>query len=295
MSTRFLWTAFLVLAVGVTSWVVAQGLPGEPGGVEAGYVEVEGGRIFYEAAGQGPAVVMIHDGVLHRETWNAQFAEFAKSRRVLRWDRRGYGRSEAPTAPFVNIDDLHAVMTALGVARATLVGCSFGGLLSIEFTLTHPEMVSSLVLVGPIVSGFGFSEHFATRGGRGMPDRDASVDQKIEYWTTRDRWVMAPESGAARKTMASLLAANPHNMVGSGRFTRWPGFSCMERLSEIKVPTLIVVGESDIPDVHSHVGVIQAGIAESKRVVLPHGGHLVHIEVPDEFNRVVLEFLESVG
>jgi pimeloyl-ACP methyl ester carboxylesterase len=295
MKTSFLGTAFLVLAVGVTSRVVAQGLPGEPGAVESGYVEVEGGKIFYEAVGQGSAVVMTHDGILHRESWNAQFAGFAKDHRVIRWDRRGYGKSDAPTAPFVNIDDLHAVMIALEVDRANLVGCSFGGLVSIEFTLAHPDMVSSLILAGPIVSGFGYSEHFTTRGGRGMPDRDAPVEERIEYWTNRDPWIMAPESTAARKTLKSLLATNPHNMVGSGRFARWPGFSCMERLSEIEIPTLLVVGESDIPDVHSHVGVIQAGIADAKRVVLPHGGHLAHIEVPEAFNRVVLDFLESVG
>lgn len=82
--------------------------------------------------------------------------------------------------------------------------------------------------------------------------------------------------------------------TGSGRFARRPGFSCMDRLSEITAPTLIVVGESDIPDVHAHVGVIQARISESKRVVLPHAGHLADLEVPDEFNRLVLEFLQAV-
>ena len=189
MKTSVLRTLLLGLAMTcIINAVEAQPSHGESGAVESGYVEVEGGKIFYEAAGLGPAVVMIHDGLFHRETWNPQFVSFTESHRVIRWDRRGYGRSDSPNAPFTNLDDLFALMTALEVERASLVGCSSGGLLAIEFTLVHPDMVSSLVLEGPIVSGFGFSEHFRTRGDRGIPNRDAPVDQRIEYWTATDPW-----------------------------------------------------------------------------------------------------------
>jgi pimeloyl-ACP methyl ester carboxylesterase len=262
--------------------------------VASGYVTVGGGRIFYEMAGRGPALVLIHDGTLHRETWNAQFAVFARHHRVIRWDRRGYGRSDPPKADFSHLEDLLAVMRALKVEQATVMGCSAGSLLSIHFALDHPEMVSALVLVGPIVSGFGFSDHFETRGGRGMPGDDAPVEQKIEYWTSKDPWIMAPESTAARQKTRALLTANRQNLDGSGRFSGWPDQPALPRLSQIKVPTLIVVGESDIPDVHAHAGAIQAGIAGSKRVVLAHGGHLPQVEVPDAFNQLVFDFLKDV-
>jgi pimeloyl-ACP methyl ester carboxylesterase len=263
--------------------------------VESGFIQLDGGKIFYEAAGQGPVIVMIHDGLLHRETWNAQFAVFAKQYRVIRFDRRGYGRSTASTKPFSQLDDLFEVMKTLKLERATLVGCSAGGMLSIHFALDHPKMVSALVLVGPIVSGLGFSDHFAARGNRGMPANNASVEQKIEYWTSKDPWIMAPESTAARQKFKALLAANPQNLGGTGQqLARWPDQPALPRLSQIKVPTLLVVGESDIPDVHAHVGAIQAGIAGSKRIVLNHSGHLPHLEVPDLFNEVVLGFLNNI-
>ncbi|MCI0338032.1 MAG: alpha/beta hydrolase [Acidobacteria bacterium] len=262
--------------------------------VESGYIEVNGGRIFYEAAGQGPAIVMIHDGLLHRETWDGQFAEFAKRYRVIRSDRRGYGRSDTPKMPFSYLDDLLAVMKAHKVERAWLMGCSAGGMLAIHFALDHPEMVSGLVLVGPIVSGFGFSDHFTTRGGRGMPNDDAPVGQRIEYWTSKDPWIMAPESLAAKQKMKALLTANPQNLRIPWQLIRWPDTPALGRLSQIKVPTLIVVGESDIPDVHAHIGAIQAGIADSKRVVVTHSGHLPHMEVSSAFNQVVLDFLQSI-
>jgi pimeloyl-ACP methyl ester carboxylesterase len=67
--------------------------------VDSGFVDVEGGTIFYEATGQGPVIVMTHDGILHRETWNAQFSALAGQFRLVRWDRRGYGKSPAATEP----------------------------------------------------------------------------------------------------------------------------------------------------------------------------------------------------
>lgn len=283
---------FFVLVI-IISQVMVEPSSAETFSVDSGYIEVNGGSIFYEAAGNGPAVIMIHDGVLHRETWNAQFTAFAGSHRVIRWDRRGYGRSDSPKAPFSNLDDLLILMNALKVERATLMGCSSGGLLAIDFTLDHPERVSSLVLVGPIISGFGFSKHFNTRGDRGKPKADAPVAEKIKYWARKDPWITAPESKTAKDKMEMLLTANPQNLSGSGRYARGPGRSAMGLLSEIKVPTLIIAGESDIPDVHAHIGVIQASIAGSLRVVLTHSGHLAHFEVPDAFNQVVLDFLET--
>ncbi|HKA17922.1 MAG TPA: alpha/beta hydrolase [Blastocatellia bacterium] len=262
--------------------------------VDSGYVEVNDGRIFYESAGQGPTIIMIHDGLLHRETWNDQFGVFARNHRAIRWDRRGYGRSDVPKAPYSDLEDLHRLVKTLKVDRATLIGCSAGGLLTIDYALEHPEIVSGLVLVGPIVSGFEFTEHFATRGNRGMPGLDAPVQQKIEYWISKDSWIMARESVAAKKKMKELLAANPQNLTGSRQFARWPEKPALGRLSQIKVPTLIVAGESDIPDVHAHIGAIQAGISGSKRVVLTNSGHLPHIEVPEVFNRTVLAFLDTI-
>ena len=267
----------------------------KPPAVESGYIQVDGGKIFYETAGLGPVIIMIHDGLLHRETWNAQFAVFAKHYRVIRWDRRGYGRSSTPTSAFSQLDDLFAVLKGLKVERATLLGCSAGGLLAIHFALDHPQMVTALVLVGPIVSGLEFSDHFTTRGNRGIPAPDTPVAQKIDYWTSKDPWIMAPENTSARQRFKTLLTANPQNLEGTGQqLARWPDQPALARLSQIKVPTLLVVGESDIPDVHAHIGAIQAGIAGSKRVVLNHSGHLPQVEVPDAFNEVVLGFLNNI-
>src|SRR5260370_31195170 len=109
------------------------------------------------------------------------------------------------------------------------------------------------------MSGLESSVKFTERGSGAIPDPHAPVEQKIDYWTSKDPWIMAPENTAARQKFKTLLTANPQNLVGTGQqFARWPDEPALDRLSQIKVPTLIVVGESDIPDVHAHIGAIQA-------------------------------------
>jgi 3-oxoadipate enol-lactonase len=269
--------------------------------VDGGHVAVDGGgTVFCEVAGaggSGPAIVLTHDALLHRETWDPQFTRFAEHDRyrVARWDRRGYGRSAQPHAPYSSVDDLARVVRSVSDTPATLVGCSFGGLVSLHCALDHPRLVAALVLVGPVVSGLGYSEHFMTRGGRGVPAVDAPVEDEIEYWSRSDPWFVAPGNAGVRQRLGALLAANPHNLRRPAGLERRPETPALALLGQISVPTLIVVGEGDIPDVHAHCGAIQAGIPGASRVVLPGSGHLPHLEVPDAFNRVVLEFIDSHG
>jgi len=260
---------------------------------EAGRLAVDG--VHCEASGSGPPLVLTHDGLSHSESWDAQFGVFAANYRVARWDRRGYGRSPQPTVPFSSVEDLAAVVGSVSDCPATLIGCSFGGYLSVQCALDHPRLVAALVLVGPIINGLPFSEHFDTRGGRGMPAFDAPVAEQIGYWSQRDPWFVASANTAARERLHALLTANPHNLRVARELELRPERPALPRLGEIAVPTLIVVGEHDIADVHAHCGAIEAAIPGATRVVLPGSGHLPHLEVPDAFNRVVLQFLVALS
>jgi 3-oxoadipate enol-lactonase len=248
-----------------------------------------------EVTGAGPPVVLTHDGLLHAESWDAQVGALAAAGyRVAHWDRRGYGRSPRPTAPFSSVDDLAAVVRAVSGGPATLVGCSYGGYLSAQCALDHPDLVAALVLVGPVISGLPLSEHFQNRGGRDMPPFDAPVAEQIAYWSGSDPWFVAPANTAARQRLHELLTANPHNLRLAVELERRPEAPALPRLAEISVPTLIVAGEQDIPDVHAHCGAIQAGIPGARRVVLAGSGHVPQLEVPEAFNRLVLDFLAGV-
>ncbi|HEV7500942.1 MAG TPA: alpha/beta hydrolase [Vicinamibacteria bacterium] len=260
----------------------------------SGFVATDTGRLFYEEAGEGPVVVLIHDGLVHRETWDAQFATFARRFHVLRYDRRGYGKSDVPTEPFSNVEDLASVLAARGLRKAVLVGCSFGGSVAIDFTLEHPEVVEKLVLVGAVVRGLAPSAHCNDRGGHLPPDLAKDVTRAIAYWSTEDPYLLSPRSIEARQRVKALLTANPQNLRVPFQLLRGSSrVPPLGRLGEVRVPTLVIVGADDIPDVHAHAGAIQAGIAGARRVVVPDAGHLVHMERPEEFNRLVLDFLGS--
>jgi pimeloyl-ACP methyl ester carboxylesterase len=282
---------FSALCLGVGFSVCANDISGSPV-VNAEYVDVPGGQLFYEAVGEGQPFVMIHDGLLHRETWDNQFAEFSRYYRVIRYDRRGYGKSPAPEGPYSNEDDLLRVLDHFGLKQAVLMGMSSGGGLAIDFALAHPDRVKSLILVGAVVSGFGYSDHFLSRGGRLTREMYADPDRLWRYLVEEDPWEIAPENAEAKKRAAELMEANPWNADHEKhRLRNRPERYALDALGEILVPTLVVIGEHDIPDVHAHGGAIEAGIPNAERVIVAGAGHLVPLEQPDRFNTTVLDFL----
>ena len=258
--------------------------------VDSGYVNVGNDKIFYEAAGSGKAIIFIHDGMIDRETWDDQFFLFSKNYRVIRYDRRGYGKSSPSTSKYSNVEDLNTLFTTLHVDSACLVGASSGGMFAINFTLQYPQKVSSLVLVGAVVGGLPYTKHFLTRGGHLPPDL---IDLKKSdlYYINDDPYEIYSENKAAKEKALKLTM----NHEITDRAPQSLPFKPYLRLNEIKVPALILVGEFDIPDVHAHAGAINAGIVNSRREIIPKSGHLIQMEQPEAFNQAVIRFLKDIA
>ncbi len=119
-----------------------------------GFAEVNGARLYYEVAGAGHPLTLIHAGIADHRMWDDQFSAFTARYRVIRYDLRGFGESSLPPGPFSMVDDLQGLLAALGVERTYLLGCSMGGGIAIDFTLTHPDQVAALIPVGPGLSDF---------------------------------------------------------------------------------------------------------------------------------------------
>lgn len=256
------------------------------------YLETQAGKLWYDVHGTGPCLVFLHDGLIPSPTWDAQIPEFARKFQTVRFDRRSHGRSEPPKQPHSNIDDLLALLNALKVDSATLVGSSSGGELALDFTLAHPERVSALVLEGPIVSGMGFSEHFRRRGLLNSRPWYQSNDaaRTIENWAN-DMYLIDQRNAEARDRLRALLTAWPASATWQTTDGRPADRPAAGRLAEIHVPVLILVGSSDIPDVHAHCGAIESAVPKARRVVVPNAGHLVHLEQPELLNKLAAEFL----
>jgi len=260
-------------------------------GTKSGYISVPDGRLYYDEAGQGPCIVFLHDGMLHSEAYDPQFAALAGECRVVRYDRRGYGRSDHPQQPYSNIADLKAVFDSLGIDSAQLVGCSAGSRLAVDFALKYPKLVTGLVLIGPVVSGMEYTNHMITRGGRlTMEIRTDSVRYR-DYWIEDDPFEFYPANTEAKARARELLTACPQNLNSANdQFQQGAERPAVRYLSEIKVPTLVIVGEGDIADVHAHAGAIEAGISGAHREVVSNAGHLVALEKPQE----VIDLIRSL-
>lgn len=262
---------------------------------ENGFLRVGGDRLYYEAAGRGRLVVLLHDGLTHGGIWDAQFRRYAERFRVVRYDRRGHGRSDLPDGPHSPVADLRTLLDRWDREPAVLVGASAGGRLALDFAAAHPERVSALVLAGPVVSGYGYSEHYLERGRRNMaPLADGDVEATVENWVS-DPYLLATDEAGVRKKLRDLMEpyAEKRFLGLDPDLTAEPESAALARLEALDAPTLIVVGEEDIPDVHAHAGAIDSRLPDSRRVVVRGAGHLVAFERPEVFDRLVLEFLGS--
>jgi 3-oxoadipate enol-lactonase len=256
------------------------------------FVEVDGGKLYYEECGSSTQnVLLIHDGVGNSAVWDDVWPEFCKHYHTIRYDRRGYGKSPETKADYYETDDILAILNRAKVKSTVIVGSSHGGELAIDFTLAHPERVEQLVLVGAVVGGMPPSQHFIDRSiALRAPAAKGDIAGEIVA-ITHDKYLIAPGNQAAQKKLADLLAASPQDMTHDDRDL--PSKPALPRLAEIRVATLILTGDADIADVHANAGAIETGIPRSRRLVISGAGHLMYLEKPAEFTRLVIEFIDG--
>jgi pimeloyl-ACP methyl ester carboxylesterase len=262
--------------------------------VEAGTAAVNGTKLYYEIRGSGDPVVLLEGGGLDRRLWDDQFEVFARSYRVVRMDVRGSGESADVSGPYQSHEDLHGLLEALGIARAHLVGLSLGGRIAIDFALTYPNMVSSLVVTGPGLSGFPWSPakyEWYERLIKAIGARDTTA--VVDAWLETPFMKPAATNPRTRDRVRALSLDNAKTWLQP--FVELPlSPPAYARVGEIRTPTLVLIGSIDNVDSHRLVDYLIAGVPGAQKVVFEGAGHLPNIEQPDEFNRVVLDFLSQV-
>lgn len=278
---------FMIL-VQLFPWCAAMGAQTAPAAADTGaFLDVEGVKIWYEECGAqtaapGVNVVLLHDGLVHSITWDGVWAPLCAKYHVVRYDRRGYGRSEAAKATFRPEEDLYRVMRQVRMERAIVVGNSSGGALALDFALAHPEMVDGLFLIGPVVHGMASSDYFNERGAKNSaPLEKGDVKRAAENWS-RDRFIIGGEDARARKILYEALMGSPQNLSVGGELEIRPSPPAVMRLRQIRAPVLILVGEADIADVFAHSGAIEAGVRIGELEVWKDVGHLIQIQRPGE-------------
>ncbi len=261
-----------------------------------GYVLVEGGRLYYRMAGEGPAVILIHGGYLDHRMWDDQAAVLANTHRVVRYDVRFHGRSPSEEIPFSDMVDLGALMDSLGIPSASIVGLSMGGQIAVDFALMHPERVESLVLVAPGLSGFPFGSTElraymeAITDAIGREDFPEMIEVFARYWCDGPERTPEEVDPEVRSRVLEMLAGSRERW-GRSPLVQQLDPPAMDRVSSIHAPTLLVVGSVDMPDIQDVVAHLAASIPGAVRVDIPGVAHMVNLEAPERFNEILLEFL----
>lgn len=270
---------------------------------EARVETADGYTLHAEAHGEGIPLVLSCGLCTTAENWRPQVDPFvAAGLRVVLWDYRGHGRSDAPDDPEAYtlarvVDDLDRVLAWAAPGEAGIVGgLSFGGLASLHLALQRPQRVRALLLVD---TGPGFKNPEAQARWEAQVERNASfVERKGMQAFARSRAVetaigLYPERPAGRAAAAAIARQTPHGLAHFSRRVAGPAEPVIDRLGEIDVPALVIVGEKDEPYQRASE-VLAKRLPRAERVVIAGGGHVVNLDEPDAFVAAVLRFVEGL-
>jgi pimeloyl-ACP methyl ester carboxylesterase len=267
----------------------------------SGFVKVDNAQIYYETAGKGKPLVMIHAGVADSRQWNNEFAFFASYYQVLRYDQRGYGKSEPVEGEFSHMGDLVALLEALEIrAPLVLMGCSMGGGLAMDFALTYPSRVRALIMVDSGPSGLELdipeSAKFAEAEQAykaGDLDRVAELDTQI--WFDGTGRTPAQVNQAMRKLLYEMdRQALSYEASQLGKRLPNTPVPAFDRLGELKIPVLVIVGEHDTPYTLAAADYMLKKIPSAEKAVIADAAHLPNMDQPVEFQGIVTAFLGSL-
>ncbi len=268
---------------------------------QTGFVSVPGGQLYYESAGDGPVLVLIHAGIADSRMWDSQMEAFTQHYRVIRYDVRGFGQSTSENVTFSARQDLRDLLTALGVEQAHLLGASLGGMIITDFALEFPAMVRSLIPVGAALGGFDEKPHERELArfketGEAFANKDFArlLELTLQIWV--DGFHRTPDQvdPVVREKVGTMVIDN-FQQHQSEQITDAPLTPpAAGRLADIKVPTLVIVGAVDTSQILAAGDKLAAGIPGARKVVIENTAHVPNMERPAEFNRLVLDFLSSV-
>jgi len=273
---------------------------------QSGMAEVNGVRLYYAVAGTGKPIVFSHAGIADARMWDDQLDAFSQRYRVIRFDHRGMGRSTMSPGSFALREDIYGLMRFLGVERAALVGCSMGGEAVLDCTLAHPDAVAALVLVDAGMSGRDYideeekAQTIALEGpiweATERGDLDAVNELEVRLWVDGPRRRPDQVNPGVREKVREM---NLTNLKRAKEFEQGQGQPldppAAGRLADVRCPTLVITGVEDVPLELTTAELLVAGIPGARSAVIHDAAHLPNMEKPEEFNRIVLDFLASAG
>jgi 3-oxoadipate enol-lactonase len=248
--------------------------------------------IKYTVEGKGPWVVLSHSLACNYSMWDEQADALKRHYRVLRFDTRGHGGSDAPDGAYtlhMLTEDLLGILDGLGIEETHFVGLSMGGMVGMTFALEHPGRFRSLVLCDtssriPPEAAPVWEGRIKTAAEQGM---DALVESTLQRWFTESFY---KSNKAMMKRVGQMIrTTRPTGYVGCCHAI--PKINLTDRLGAISCPVQVIVGEQDVGTPVAMSRAIHDAIPGSKLVIIPSASHLSNLEQPETFNKALLGFL----
>lgn len=264
-------------------------------------IEVPGGRLNAASDGDGPPVVLLHAGVVDSRVWEPFVPRLTDAGyRTIRYDARGFGHSVTEDIEFSRVDDLLAVVDAFGVERAALVGNSQGGMIALDFAVSHPDRAAALV---QLASGIGGLDVPMSPRDEALEQRYEEIDAAGDIQALTDfelaLWGAGVEQPVER--LPAELRGFLRPMIEAANEGRPRGRQvpldppAAERLDRLTMPVLFVHGAFDFSYVETFGRHLEANVPNARLVVMPGVAHLVAAEAPDETARLVLDLIRPLG
>ncbi|MFZ5824575.1 MAG: alpha/beta fold hydrolase [Bacillota bacterium] len=252
------------------------------------------GHIYFEEQGAGPALVLLHGHTQDHRVWATHAAALAARYRVITPDLAGHGRSGRSPEGAPLCCDLAALLDHLGVDRAAVLGLSMGGAVAVSFALHHSDRCAALLPVDAALYGHPFTQWAG-------PAPYVKQAQSEGLAPALEAWLSDPLLRHFKGPEAERLAAIVREYPGTDWLSRPPYKPFppgpapeAERLGEIAAPTLVMVGEHDLPDFQAIADRLAAGIPGARKWMVEGAGHLAPFEQPERFRERLLEFLQEV-
>jgi 3-oxoadipate enol-lactonase len=259
---------------------------------ESGTLETNGARIHYEVEGSGPPVVLIHAGIANLRMWDDQATALREAYRVIRYDTRGFGRTETDAVPFSNRADVAALLEHLGEESAHVVGLSRGAMIALDFAIERPERVRSLTVAAGGIGGYESPNELPPETFE-QPERfEEARDWETAFWVDG--------AGQPSDRVDSALRAKVHDWILSnyraGKVEGQPqplDPPAVGRLGELRAPVLVMVGTLDDPGTVESMHHLARSVRGARLEVFEGAAHMLNLEQPERFTSVLREFLDA--
>ena len=266
-----------------------------------GYADINNARIYYEIAGDRHPLVMIHAGVADSRQWDNEFQHYASRFRVLRYDLRGYGRSEPVDGEYSHLRDLVGLLDHLHLDQPLiLMGCSMGGGLAMNFALEQPSRAKALIMVDAGPTGLKLdvpSLPKAAEAEKAYNDGDLDLVAELETQIWFDGSGRQPShvNQRMRKLVYEMNHLGlTHDAKHLGKQTPDTDVPAFQRLKEVTIPVLVIVGEYDAPYILAAADYMVDKLPSARKVMISDAAHLPNLDHPDKFQKAVDDFVDSL-